>query len=487
MVGRISLLNLTLWFLFIASTYSQHVVPLDLSAFRESAGFRLIREGNLLTVTWLGENEVPLRLRLNLDDAEKLIAELSHGGPASPKRRVILEDAAPAYWVHIGKRRGGWDNFFDTPSSRPHEVSEHFGKLTVERCSLANAGNRLMITVSRLWLGLFHGDLVLTLFHGSNLVKQEAVVSTQEANVAYYYDAWLTRCSTRQLNRLVWLGTDGKFHRHVFASDIDLDYVPLQVHRRTLIAEGPSRSLALFPPPHQYFSPRDQTINYSNLWYRLYRINSEPTDGDLFSFGIRQTARAEQEHWVPLVNAPPSSEQRLTLFWYIGVGDASQTFERVSAFTHNDRFVPLPGRKTFTSHYHVSLTMESRRREMTAYTPEFVDVFQKMGVNVVHLMDFHTDGHPRHTGQVRLDELRDYFEETRRLSNGDFLLLPGEEANVHYEGHWSLLLPKPLFWFMSRKPSESLERDGRSSGKAYRVGNSEDMLEMIQKEGGLAW
>ncbi len=487
MVGRISLLNLTLWFLFTASTYPQHVVPLDLSAFRESAGFRLIREGNLLTVTWLGENEVPLRLRLNLDDAEKLIAELSHGGPASPKRRVILEDAAPAYWVYIGKRRGGWDNFFDTPSSRPHEISEHFGKLTVERCSLANAGNRLMITVSRLWLGLFHGDLVLTLFHGSNLVKQEAVVSTQEANVAYYYDAWLTRCSTRQLNRLVWLGTDGKFHRHVFASDIDLDYVPLQVHRRTLIAEGPSGSLALFPPPHQYFSPRDQTINYSNLWYRLYRINSEPTDGDLFSFGIRQTARAEQEHWVPLVNAPPSSEQRLTLFWYIGVGDASQTFERVSAFTHNDRFVPLPGRKTFTSHYHVSLTMESRRREMTAYTPEFVGVFQKMGVNVVHLMDFHTDGHPRHTGQVRLDELRDYFEETRRLSNGDFLLLPGEEANVHYEGHWSLLLPKPLFWFMSRKPSESLERDGGSSGKAYRVGNSEDMLEMIQKEGGLAW
>jgi hypothetical protein len=91
-VGRISLLNLILWFLFTAAADSQQVVPLDLSAFRESAGFRLICEGNLLMVTWLGENEVSLRLRLNLEDAGKLIAEHSRmelgvaAAPSHPRR-----------------------------------------------------------------------------------------------------------------------------------------------------------------------------------------------------------------------------------------------------------------------------------------------------------------------------------------------------------------------------------------------------------------
>ncbi len=466
---------------------AQNSVRIDLSVFRESADFQVSRDGNLLAVTWTGEDQLSLRLRLDLGEAEKLIDELSQQASSSADRKVILRDAAPAYRVYVGRRRGGWDNFFDTPSSRPHEVSEHLGKLVIEGCRLVSEGRRLRIIVPGLWMGLFHGELVFTLFSGSNLVQQEAIVSTQEADVAYYYDAWLTGCSTRQLNRLLWLAADGNFRTHVLTSDVDLDYVPLQVHRRTLVAEGAGGSLALFPPPHQYFSPRDLTINYANLWYRLYRINPEPEQGDLFSFGIRQTARAEQERWVPMVNAPPGSEQRLKLFWYIGTSSARQTFERVSAFTHDDQFVPLPGRQTFTSHYHVSLTMESRRREAGSYLPEFVDVFKKMGVNIAHLMDFHTDGHPGHPGQVRLDELRDYFEATRRLSGSDFLLLPGEEANVHYEGHWNLLFPRPLYWFMNRKASESFEQDMASTGKTYRAGSAEDMLALIQKEGGLAW
>ena len=48
-------------------------------------------------------------------------------------------------------------------------------------------------------MGYFHGKLEFTLYAGSNLVKQEAVVSTQEPQIAYYYDAWLTRCSTHEL------------------------------------------------------------------------------------------------------------------------------------------------------------------------------------------------------------------------------------------------------------------------------------------------
>jgi hypothetical protein len=188
-----------------------------------------------------------------------------------------------------------------------------------------------------------------------------------------------------------------------------------------------------------------------------------------------------------LVNAPPGSQQHLTLFWYVGTGDARQTFDRVSSYTHDDRFVPLAGRKTFTSHYHLALTMEARRRDREAYRPEFVDMFRNLGVNIAHVMDFHTDGHPGDAGKVRLGELRDYFDETQRLSGNDFLLLPGEEANVHYEGHWALLFPRPVYWFMRRSQGETFEEKAGPASRLYRTGNAEDMLKLIQREGGLAW
>ena len=141
------------------------------------------------------------------------------------------------------------------------------------------------------------------------------------------------------LNNLVWLDADDHFQHHRLLSDIDLEGPHLKVHRRTLIAEGPGGSLAVLPPPHQYFFARDETINYGNLWYRLYKIN-KPGQGDFFSFGIRQTPYSEEANKAPLVNAPPGTEQHMAMFWYIGAGSARETFDRVSAYTHNDTFVP---------------------------------------------------------------------------------------------------------------------------------------------------
>ncbi|MGH9660892.1 MAG: hypothetical protein ACRD96_20250, partial [Bryobacteraceae bacterium] len=444
------------WLFTLFAACLTAAVPVDLSGYREAADLRVEHSGDILTAHWTGERNGALRLRLNLADAEKLISELSVNG------KPLLRDAAPAYFVYTGKRRGGWDNFFDTPSTRPREIAEANSTLAIDRARVHTGGRRMRLRVEGLSLGPFRGALVFTVFAGSNLVQQEAVVSTVEPDVAYYYNAWLTRVSTLDLNRLHWMDAEGRFRRHVLTSDVDLDYVPLKVRRRALIAEGASGSLAVFPPPHQYFFARDETINYANLWYRLYRIHPIAADGEWFSFGIRQTPVSEQARWVPLVNAPPGAEQRMSLFWYAHPGPAREAFDRVSAYTHNDRFPALPGRKTFTSHYHVSMTMEARRHRALGipYAPEFVDVFRQMGVNIAHLMDFHTDGHPRDTGAVRRDELREYYDISRRLSGPDLLLIPGEEANAHFEGHWNLLLPRPVEWFMRRGPGEAFEHSG---------------------------
>lgn len=452
-------------------------VPVDQSLYRESAVLRATSANDRLTIDWTGENDQPLRLALNLAVPEQLIAELTVAG------RPLLRNAAPAYWIYTGKRRGGWDNFFDTPSMRPHEVREFSSTLRVTLAKVETIGQRLRVTVGPLSMGIFHGDLVFTVYARSNLVHQEAVVTTDEPDTAYYYNAWLTRVGTNQLNRVHWLdATTGQFTRHNFVSDLDLDYVPLKVHRRTLIAEGDQGSLAVFPPPHQYLFARDETINYANLWYRLYRINPNPADGDFFSFGIRQTHFYEQAHFAPLVNAPPGTAQRLGMFWYASATAARETLAKVSAYTHDDRFVPMPGHQTLTTHYHLSLTMDWRRRGRVDYQPDFARIFQDMGINMAQVYDFHTDGHPANTGPVREQELRDYYREAERLSNANFLLIPSEEANAHFGGHWNLLLPKPLIWYMRRAANEPFERHG-----VYRVGNAEEMYRMIQQTGGLAF
>lgn len=476
------------WLLLTLPVVTAAAVPVDLSRYHDSPQFHAIHAADSLTIDWTGEHNLSIRLVLNLAASDRLLSELSVSASPGRPRKLILRDAAPAYWVYVGRRHGSWeDNYFDNPSTRPHEISDYSGKLIPEGCRLENDGNRLRVIIPGLWMGVFHGDVVFTLFSGNNLVKQEAVVTTQEPNIAYYYDASLTRCSTNELNHLLWLSTEDKFEGHMLVSDIDLEGPHLRVHRRALVAEGPGGSLAVFPPPHQYFFARDETVNYGNLWYRLYAINAKPELGDFFSFGIRQTPYSEEANKAPLVNAPPGTEQHLTMFWLVGAGGARETFDRVSAYTHNDRFPALTGRKTFTSHYHLSAVMDWIRRNRQTYTPDWVTMFKDMGINMAHLMDFHTDGHARDLGQIRLNELKDYFNLTRQLSGPDFLVLPGEELWDYFGGHWAILLPKPTYYFLKRPAGQPFEDTVGPAGKVYRIGSAEDMLEMLHREHGLAW
>src|SRR5689334_22119530 len=54
-------------------------VPVDLSSFRPSTAFAVKLDGSDLTIDWTGEKNLSLRLVLNLESADQLIKELSHG------------------------------------------------------------------------------------------------------------------------------------------------------------------------------------------------------------------------------------------------------------------------------------------------------------------------------------------------------------------------------------------------------------------------
>jgi hypothetical protein len=66
-------------------------------------------------------------------------------------------------------------------------------------------------------------------------------------------------------------------------------------------------------------------------------------------------------------------------------------------------------------------------------------------------------------------------------------LLPGEEPNEFFGGHWLELFPRPVYWIMTRKTTDPFVTDDPAYGKIYRVGSAADMLELLERERGLAW
>jgi hypothetical protein len=88
------------------------------------------------------------------------------------------------------------------------------------------------------------------------------------------------------------------------------------------------------------------------------------------------------------------------------------------------------------------------------WIPPFKPLLEAIGVDAAMIMDFHGVGHPADTGETRLSELQAYYRACRTQSGAQFLLIPGEEANVYFGGHWALAFPKPVYWRMSRKAGQ---------------------------------
>ena len=307
----------------------------------------MTQHGALLDVAWPGETG-ERRVRFNLESRQPLIRDI---GVARGKAFVpILENVSPKYMCFTAKRHGGWNNFFDNPIGRPQEIRTFDATLDFGEVQVASDHDRVRVTFGGLKAGIFTGRLVFTFFAGSSLVQQEAVVSTNEPDVAYYYDAWLGDVSTRNVTSLNWTETNGALSRYLVEDG--LHYFPqvLKVRGRTLVAEGGNGSIAVFPPPHKFFFARDETMNFGYVWHRTDTIREDDT---LLSFGIRQDPEGWVDESAPLYNAPPGTEQRLAVFYFVDDKPAKDTLQSVAKFTHDDAFKALPGYQTFTSHWHM--------------------------------------------------------------------------------------------------------------------------------------
>jgi hypothetical protein len=246
-------------------------------------------------------------------------------------------------------------------------------------------------------------------------------------------------------------------------------------------------SLAVFPPPHQFFFARELEINLGYVWYEKMRANS------LFGVGVRQhpTEEGYNEEWIKkvyaLYNAPPGTWQRMSLYWYATPSQAEETRHAVLAYTHGDRYKELPGYKTMVTHFHTAFAEGLTKAGSLDSGAPWISAMKALGINIAYICDFHGDGHPEDQGPLRLSELETYYEACRRFSDRGFLILPGEEPNVYLGGHWNILFPKPTYWTHVRQEGAPFIEEHPKYGTIYRTSNAEEVMQMIRQTNALVW
>ena len=405
--------------------------------------------------------------------------------------------------VRIGDRdlekNGGWTVFFDRMQRKPSEVFR--AKIEQKRAIVTSNARRATVTIGDVSAGPFQGQLRWTFYSGNSFVLQEAVLKTERDATAYLYDTGLV-CRQTEPTGMSWRDPLGPLKTE--GADTIGKPRHLAVSGRTIAAQFAGGSIGLFPPPHRYFYPLDFSNNLENIWMGPNYGNQ----GSPFGFGIRHDAKGDKRY-VPWFNAPPGTHQELGVFLVFSDGSADQVLEDVARLTRADQFAALPGHVVFTSHFHVEHTREvlnaqkgsdetnsqtgrlpsggEYRIPQWLENPGFARTLRDHGVDIVHLAEFHFGSTKQMTMVDRVQRLELLHAECQRLSKQGFLLLPGEEPNVHFGGHWLSFFPKPVYWVLNRPEGTPFVTGHPQLGRVYHVGGESDVLRMLQAEGGLAW
>jgi hypothetical protein len=467
--------------LLLYSAFGYPQMPVNTTQFNKKNGAAVtIHKNNLLSVKWPVGNKEYGRLVLSLDKSTALFKSIQLLRGATVHE--IAKEIDPMFWLTIGKRdlisQNGWNIFFDKVPLRPHQSY----KVNMEKTNAAvsSDGSRTIIRIGELSAQNFKGALEITLYNGSAMFNVAAVLSTANDSTAIVYDAGLIS-KQQNWNNISYADVYDKLQTVVAQST---DTVKHQaVKYRTIIGNGNNGSIAVFPAPHQYFYPLDEAFNLKFTWYGAnYK---KLFDG--YGIGIRQDLYGDRR-FVPWFNSPPNTAQRLNFFCQLSVDGANDVLAQVKKWTHNDRYVALPGYKTMSSHFHNEFVVNVMiANKPMPDTPSFVKVFKATGIDMVHLAEFHYTAHPKGPDELRLLELKYLFDMCKKYSDNEFLLMPGEEPNEFFGGHWLQVFPKPVYWIMSRKKGMPMVSTHPLYGTVYNIGSTNDMQTLLEKERGLAW
>lgn len=472
-------------------TSAAHALAPDLGGVAADSEIKFTTTATTVTATWPADDRGSFaRATFRLTADAPLIESFALRAASESSPHIIARDLQPFTALTVGSRDlstpAGWVIFFDKVNKRPWQ--RYGAQLAITGVRATTQGSRGSLIFSGLSAGPFAGDLVFTFYAGSPLVQAEAVVSTTEDARAIIYDAGLV-APPGGISRFVWAqpGTSAEQTRLPGAPAI-----PLPTRYRTMLAETAEHgTIAIFPAPHRFLYPLDLADNFGFNWVGRDYPNAPAGDG----WGVRQPPEGDRRY-VPWVNAPPGTQQRLGVFYLLSRDTAAATLAAVKRFTHDDTYVRLPGRQTFTSHYHVEHTLDLLKQQAAAgntalpeklHDPGFVRAFKAAGVDIVHLAEFHNATTPKLPTDERLTQLRTLHAECARLSTESFLLLPGEEPNVHLGGHWISFFPRPVLWVLNRPEGAPFVQTTPAGETIYHVGSPADVFELMQREHGLMW
>lgn len=461
------------------------------SGFDPNDNFGLTPTENGVAISWnspAGESYIEFQVipQEGNNAAGALIREIGLDGKPS------IAGVDPHYLFYVGERDlelreldDGWMIFFDRVHRRPYAAEK--AVLTPDTITVTSSGSRATVEFSGLRSLNFSGSLAFILYHGSPFVHMEARVSTERPATAFLYHVALAKPDTED-HEIYWIDAMGEPRSSAIDSATARVY---QTRYRSIALSTASGSLAISPFPHQYLYPLDFADNYGyNFAGNEYL---DMVEG--FAFGVRQPPMGDRR-FVPWVNAKPGTEQKLGVLLFPSQSDGHANLELVKSYTRGDTFKPLPGYKTFSSHYHHEHSMDVINERAAQQTtgvpvgleqPDFVEFFKRMGVDMVHMAEFHFGSTPRLGTEERLAQLQVMHEEFARLSDDSFLLIPGEEPNVHFGSHWLSLFPKPVNWVLNRNNDQPFKQQMSGYGDVYHVGSADDVLALLEAEGGLAW
>ena len=110
-------------------------VPLDLSGVKPGP-VTVAREGDMAVVRWPDSSNRTWEASFNLEPARPLIASIKAGD------KLVIQNAVPMYSGQTGKRRGGFDEFFDFPPSHPEGTRSFDGVMAVPKPGVALLATR---------------------------------------------------------------------------------------------------------------------------------------------------------------------------------------------------------------------------------------------------------------------------------------------------------------------------------------------------------
>jgi hypothetical protein len=514
----------------------------NVSEYKASPGLTADAAEKTLTLIWDGEKNDEIRLRLSLQNGTPAIKDvaLRHKGGTWA---TLATNLAPEFHVVSGLRRmtdqqilplkglnvkvtpqildqDRWEAFWDAPLNVPGTEAAHHGatppeegianqpglprkadeihrstaRYDVQTCSVKTDGGRLEVSYPGVQLGVFAGSLQYTVYKGSNLIRQEVIAKTEEPAVAYKYDAGVKGMTIASGSRVAWRDAANLWQTYEFAGAVNQNEVTVRASNRTLVAEGKSGSIAVFPPVHNFFWARE--IDY-NLGYTWYRKDSDSA----FSFGVRQPeAEADpadagrgpedRRQNFALRSARPGTSQRMPLYLYVSAEPAHAAVESALAYTRQDRFKPVPGYEVMATHFHAGLVRRlSLSGGLDNVLPDF-EAIKAAGVTVFAPIDGGGVGMVVPGGTAprdRLETLADYYQVARLHSDKNFVIMPNEEIfggppTEGFGGHHDLLISHPVFWTQTRAAGQPFVEGNPKYGKVYHIGSPADLMEMTHRE-----